>query len=61
MDANFSGQQTYVSGGTQQLLTVQDKTRFMSTILLWNGYYDIRTGTAFTPYVGGGLGFASTN
>jgi opacity protein-like surface antigen len=29
----------------------------MSTILMLNAYYDIRTGTAFTPYVGGGLGF----
>ena len=58
MDANFSGSQSYVSSSRQQLLTVQDKTRFMSTILLWNGYYDIRTGTAFTPYIGGGLGFA---
>ena len=38
---------------------MQDKTRFMSTILLWNAYYDIRTGTAFTPYIGGGAGFAA--
>ena len=30
----------------------------MSTILLANAYYDIRTGTPFTPYIGGGLGFA---
>jgi opacity protein-like surface antigen len=50
MDANFNGSQSTV--------TVQDKTRFMSTILLWNAYYDIRTGTAFTPYIGGGAGFA---
>jgi opacity protein-like surface antigen len=54
MDANFVGSQNY-AGGT---VTVDDKTRFMSTILLWNGYYDIRTGTAFSPYIGGGLGFA---
>ncbi len=57
MDANFNGSQTY-NNGTLQSLTVQDKTRFMSTILLMNAYYDIRTGTAFTPYLGGGLGFA---
>jgi opacity protein-like surface antigen len=55
MDANFSATQTY-PGGT---VAVQDKTRFMSTILLWNAYYDIRTGTAFTPYIGGGAGFAA--
>jgi len=35
-----------------------DKTKFMSTILLLNAYYDIRTGSPWTPYVGGGLGFA---
>jgi opacity protein-like surface antigen len=38
--------------------TLTDKTKFMSTILLANAYYDIRTGTPWTPYVGGGLGFA---
>jgi opacity protein-like surface antigen len=57
MDANFNGSQAY-NDGTPRTLTVQDKTRFMSTILLWNAYYDIRTGTAFTPYLGGGAGFA---
>jgi len=35
-----------------------DKTKLMSTILLLNAYYDIRTGTPWTPYIGGGLGFA---
>ena len=58
MHANFDGSQTYTSGGTTHTLTVDDEIRLMSTILLWNGYYDIRTGTAFTPYLGGGLGFA---
>jgi len=57
MNAAFSGTQTYTSGGTQTL-TVYDKTKWMSTILLANAYYDIRTGTAFTPYIGGGVGFA---
>ena len=54
MNANYNG--TTVAGG--QSLTIQDKTKFMSTILLMNGYYDIRTGTPFTPYIGGGVGFA---
>jgi opacity protein-like surface antigen len=58
MDANFTGTQTYSDGVLNRTLTVQDKTRFMSTILLANAYYDIRTGSPFTPYVGGGLGFA---
>ena len=30
----------------------------MSTILLANAYYDIRTGTAWSPYLGLGVGFA---
>lgn len=49
----YNGTQTYAAG----TLAVQDKTSFMSTILLLNAYYDIRTGTPFTPYIGGGLGF----
>jgi opacity protein-like surface antigen len=40
---------------TQSLI---DKTKFMSTILLANAYYDIRTGTAWSPYFGLGVGFA---
>ncbi|WP_068465061.1 outer membrane protein [Hyphomicrobium sulfonivorans] len=35
-----------------------DRTKWMSTILMLNAYYDIRTGTPWTPYIGGGLGFA---
>jgi opacity protein-like surface antigen len=30
----------------------------MSTILLANAYYDFRTGTPWTPYLGAGVGFA---
>ena len=54
MNADFTGSAPS-PGGT---LTVTDKTKFMSTILLLNGYYDIRTGSPFTPYIGGGVGFA---
>ncbi len=39
-------------------IVAEDKTKMMSTILLLNGYYDFRTGTPWTPYLGGGLGFA---
>jgi len=55
MNATLSGTQPY-GGGT---VSVYDKTKWMSTILLANAYYDIRTGTPFTPYIGGGLGFAA--
>ncbi len=44
--------------GTNYWDTATNKTKFMSTILLLNGYYDFRTGTPWTPYIGGGLGFA---
>lgn len=58
MDANYAGTQTYSDGTTNRTLTVSDKTSFMSTILLANAYYDIRTGSPWTPYIGGGVGFA---
>jgi opacity protein-like surface antigen len=57
MNTAFNGTETYTNGAVTQTLTVQDKTKLMSTILLINGYYDIRTGTPFTPYIGGGVGF----
>src|SRR5690606_21927360 len=44
--------------GTDYWDTATNKTKFMSTILLLNGYYDFRTGTPWTPYLGAGLGFA---
>jgi opacity protein-like surface antigen len=54
MDVNFVGTTPYPGGS----VNIADKTSFMSTILLANAYYDFRTGTPFTPYVGGGVGFA---
>ena len=44
--------------GSASGFTLADKTKFMSTILLANAYYDIRTGSPWTPYVGAGVGFA---
>ena len=44
--------------GDPAFVTAQDKTKFMSTILLANAYYDFRTGTPWTPYLGAGVGFA---
>ncbi len=60
MNADYTGSRTYNDGLPLPLpsLSVQDKTTFMSTILLANAYYDIRTGTPWTPYFGGGVGFA---
>ncbi len=58
MTSKYTGTLVYNDGVNDQELVIRDKTRFMSTILLWNAYYDFRTGTAFSPYVGGGLGFA---
>lgn len=55
MQAKYNGALSYAGPND---LTFQDKTRFMSTILLFNAYYDFRTGTPFTPYLGGGVGFA---
>ncbi len=39
-------------------LPAEDKSKYYSNIstLFFNAYFDIDTGTAFTPYVGGGLG-----
>ena len=48
---------TELTGSTADI-SVTDKTKFMSTILLANAYYDIRTGTAWSPYLGVGVGFA---
>jgi opacity protein-like surface antigen len=54
MEAKLIGS-TPLGGGT---LFVDDKTDFFTTILLANAYYDFRTGTPLTPYLGGGVGFA---
>ena len=56
MNADFVGSTAY-NNGLPQTVSVQDKTKFASTVLLVNGYYDIRTGTPFSPYIGGGVGF----
>lgn len=35
-----------------------DKLKMKNDSLMMNAYYDIDTNTAFTPYVGGGIGYA---
>ncbi len=52
MQAKFIG-----TNAPANTLSVDDKTKLMATILLLNAYYDFRTGTPFTPYLGGGVGF----
>lgn len=47
-----------IGTGTPESVWVQDKTKMESTILLLNAYYDFRTGSPWTPYIGAGLGFA---
>jgi opacity protein-like surface antigen len=39
-------------------LTVSSGADISALSFMANGYYDIKTGTAFTPFVGGGLGLA---
>lgn len=59
MHAEYTGNGFVSFNGAPAVYTVaEDKTKFMSTILLLNAYYDFRTGTPWTPYLGGGLGFA---
>ena len=59
MHAEQTGSGITTFGGTTFPNGVaEDKTKMMSTILLLNGYYDFRTGTPWTPYIGGGLGFS---
>jgi opacity protein-like surface antigen len=59
MHAEDTGSGMVSFGGAPAQFTVaQDKTKYISTIILLNAYYDFRTGTPWTPYLGGGLGFA---
>ena len=55
-EQSASGIVDFVS--TDVFVAAADKTKFMSTILLANAYYDFRTGTPWTPYLGAGVGFA---
>lgn len=58
VDLHSIMQAKYIGSNAAGTLFVDDKTKYMATILLLNAYYDIRTGTPFTPYLGGGLGFS---
>jgi len=58
VDIHSIMQAKFIGTNAANTLSVDDKTKFMATILLLNAYYDIRTGTPFTPYIGGGVGFS---
>lgn len=52
----------YARNGDAQKSQTKDEEKFDLTLknqtLLFNVYYDFNTNTAFTPYIGGGLGIA---
>jgi opacity protein-like surface antigen len=58
VDLHSIMQAKFIGTNANNTLSVDDKTKLMATILLINAYYDFRTGTPFTPYIGGGLGFS---
>jgi outer membrane immunogenic protein len=45
------------NGQTASISSTGDVTNFA---VMLNGYYDFSTGSKFTPYVGGGIGYGST-
>ena len=53
-ELNYNPDPVFVGAG----IPTRAKTKVDSHVLLANFYYDIETGTAFTPYVGAGLGAA---
>jgi opacity protein-like surface antigen len=57
MHTQQSGEGIVDIGGDPTAVFAEDKTKMMSTILMLNAYYDFRTGTPWTPYIGAGLGF----
>ncbi|MFA5900914.1 MAG: outer membrane beta-barrel protein [Hyphomicrobium sp.] len=58
MHTEETGEGTALVGSTPTYGVAEDKTKMMSTILMLNGYYDFRTGSPWTPYLGAGLGFS---
>lgn len=54
---NNSKHKNYLDHYGDMLYTKQKDKARMNTLML-NGYYDIETGTPFTPFIGAGLGVA---
>lgn len=47
-------------GDEGELSHTRERTKVHMNTLMLNGYYDINTGTSFTPFLGAGLGVAFT-
>jgi opacity protein-like surface antigen len=59
-DYRFEGELSHLSayGETMQSETHKLSSEISATALMVNAWYDVDTGTDFTPYVGGGVGAA---
>ena len=57
-DNNVRAEIEYGYNGKVKVSDEDSKSETKSQALMLNGYYDFNTGTAFTPYVGAGLGYA---
>ena len=59
-DASVNGIYSYEQDvtGNQVDGVTRDRTKISSGVMLFNAYYDFWRGGAFTPYVGGGVGFS---
>ncbi|OYQ81161.1 hypothetical protein B9T19_00330 [Ignatzschineria sp. F8392] len=57
-DNNVRAEIEYGYNGKVKVSDEDSKSETKSQALMLNGYYDFNTGTAFTPYVGAGIGYA---
>lgn len=57
-DNNVRAEVEYGYNGKVKVSDEDSKSETKSQALMLNGYYDFNTGTAFTPYVGAGIGYA---
>lgn len=57
-DAEADKGQAHTDVGTGELRHIQTKEKIGVQTIFANAYYDFKTGTAFTPYVGAGAGLA---
>ncbi|MCA1907426.1 MAG: outer membrane beta-barrel protein [Magnetospirillum sp.] len=58
-EAELLGRSASLKSVTQNGVTTKPKGELNMGALMVNAYYDFHTGTAFTPYVGGGIGIAA--
>jgi opacity protein-like surface antigen len=62
----LEGELTYKNAGIKSITSQSDGFRFRNVdgnleafAMLFNGYFDLHNDSRFTPYLGGGIGFAS--